>query len=185
MNQSTEKITSLERYAAEATRFLIPLRGVKGKDVHGYMRISGGYTCDLSGLFSNLLNLTRNWNTGHLAAVYSFFGLHPDEFIRIGRVVHQGLPPYPAPEELTGTKPGSQGRFARLYDRASLGTWLPKVYDAQAASAWSPPAFASYQKGKLDDDAMYAALVDMARRLVENPAMTGEEIAKAFGLLRD
>ncbi len=50
---------------------------------------------------------------------------------------------------------------------------------------WSPPAFASYQKGKLGDDAMYAALVDMARRLVENPAMTGEEIAKAFGPLRD
>lgn len=32
---------------------------------------------------------------------------------------------------------------------------------------------------------MVAALVDMARRLVENPAMTGEEIAKAIGQPRD
>jgi hypothetical protein len=32
---------------------------------------------------------------------------------------------------------------------------------------------------------MVAALVDMARRLVENPAMTGEETAKAFGQPRD
>lgn len=78
MSFQTEKITALELYASESTRFLISLRGVKGKDVHEYMRESGGYTGDLSGLFSNPLNLTRSRNTDPLAAVYSFFGLLRD-----------------------------------------------------------------------------------------------------------
>lgn len=172
------EFSDLECYAVSATDFLILVRGMKQLEVNNGAGLP-------KGLLNLLLRGHRNWNLGDVDSVGTFFGLHPDEFIRIGRIVHRGLPPYPAPDELAGTKPGSLERFARLYDRAALGTWLPKVYDAQAASAWSPPAFTAYQKGKLDDDAMYAALVDMARRLVENPAMTGEEIAKAFGLLRD
>ncbi len=38
------------------------------------------------------------------------------------------------------------------------GMKQPEVDNGQAASAWSPPAFTAYQKGKLDDYAMYAAL---------------------------
>lgn len=185
MTRKSEKVAALEQCAAQATRFLISLRGVKGKDVHEYMRESGGYTSTLSGLFSNLLNLTRSWNIDHLTAICSFFDLEPDEFLRVGRILCNGVPPYPAPEELSGTKPGSRERFALLYERAAQGTWLPKVYDARAAAAWSPPAFTAYQKGKLGDDVMFAALADMVRRLETNPGLTPKEIASTFGLLRD
>lgn len=164
----------VELYASEAYNFLLVVRGTKQKDL--------GF--DVTTL-SALLRRKLNWNVRYITVVSEAFKLEPDQFLQVGRVLYKGLHPRPSPDDLAGTKPGSLERFARLYDRAALGTWLPKVYDAQAASAWSPPAFTAYQKGKLDDDAMYAALVDMARRLVENPAMTGEEIAKAFGQLRD
>ena len=185
MNTHTEAFTAMELYAVSATRFLIALRNVRGKDVHEYMRTTGGYTSgNLSGLFSNLLNLSKNWSLAHLAAVYSYFSLEPDEFFRVGRVIHRGLPEYPSGEELAGTKPGSFERFRRLYDRASLGAWVPQVHPAEKAAAWSPDAYASYQKGKLGDAEMYAALCDMVARLVESPGMTADEIRARFGLLR-
>ncbi len=52
-------------------------------------------------------------------------------------------------------------------------------------AAWSLDAYASYQKGKLGDAEMYAALRDMVSRLVERPAMTAQEIEACFGLLRE
>lgn len=88
-------------------------------------------------------------------------------------------------EYLVGTKPGSFERFRRLYDRASLKTWVPQAHSPERAAAWSHAAYASYEKGKLDDGQMYAALRDMVSRLVERPAMTAQEIEACFGLLRE
>ena len=185
MDTRMNAFTAMELYAVDATRFLIALRNVRGKDVHEYMRMKGHYTSgSLSGLFSNLLNLSKNWNLDHLEAVYTYFNLEPDVFFRVGRIIHRGLPEYPAPDDLTGTKPGSFERFRRLYDRASLKTWVPQAHSPERAAAWSPAAYASYEKGRLDDGQMYAALRDMVSRLVDSQGMTAQEIEACFGLLR-
>lgn len=173
-----QTFSKMESYAVAATDGLIAFRGLKQYEVN-----------DGAGLPKNLLNMLprghRAWNLENVEALCNFFDLEPDEFFRIGRIFCNGLPPYPASDELLGTKPGSRERFALLYERAALGTWLPKVYDAKAAAAWSPPAFTAYQKGKLGDDVMFAALADMVRRLETNPGLTPKEIASTFGLLRD
>jgi hypothetical protein len=178
MKDRLKPYVAIEYYAVLATRFLLIIRGVKQKDLYLAM---GAY----SSTTSALLNCKLNWNVNYLTVVCELFRITPDEFFRLGRILHQGLPEYPAPEELAGTKAGSLARFGRLYDRASLGTWLPQVHSAEQAAAWSPAAFAAYEKGKLSDAAMYAALCDMVARLQVEPAMSPDQIEKSFGLLRD
>lgn len=132
MNNRLKSYAVLEFYAVAATRFLLTIRGTKQKDLYQAM---GAY----SSTTSALLNCKLNWNVSYLTSVCDLFGIEPDELFRIGRILHKGPPVVPEPKIIVGTKPGSLERFARLYDRAALGPWLPKVYDAQAASAWSPP----------------------------------------------
>ena len=97
-----------ECYAVSATGFLILVRGMK------QMEVNNG-----AGLPKWLLNLLlrglRNWNLGDVDSAGTFFGLHPDEFIRIGRIVRRGLTPYPAPGGNAG------GFFVPASEKISYG----------------------------------------------------------------
>lgn len=172
------EFSRMEFYAVAATDGLVAFRGLKQLEVNQGAGLPGG-------LLNLLLRGPRKWNLENIEALCYFFGIEPDEFFRVGRIIHARLSEQSPNEYLVGTKPGSFERFRRLYDRASLGTWVPQVHPAAKAAAWSPAAYASYEKGKLDDGQMYAALRDMVSRLVERPAMTAQEIEACFGLLRE
>lgn len=151
-------------YATYAALYLLAWRDAQQNALADAMGIK-------KSTLSQIFKGSRNWSPEHLDSAAGFFGLEPDEFLQLGRLVYRGEPVVPYPAELKGTAPNSAERLTRLFKLAARGNnALEAVVSASLLKASAPLVFQGYLKGEYTDGVIFEALRGTVLRMEKDPS---------------